>query len=185
MAIILENITKKYGNESVLKNINARIEDSGVTGIFGPSGCGKTTLLRIITGLEKADDGKISLTRDEKFSIMFQEDRLLSTLNCIENTSVTAGREKAKQILIRLGLGEDMEKYPSEMSGGMCRRTAFARALAFDADVLVLDEPFKGVESEMRDIMIEMIREYAESKPVILITHDEAAKSLAENIIAL
>lgn len=178
MPIILKNISKSYGENTVLDNVNIEIPDCGIFGIFGPSGCGKTTLLRIICGLEKPDSGEI--TGAKKFSVVFQEDRLMPTLTALGNVAAVSDNETAKLWLERVGLAESLDKLPSELSGGMKRRVAVARALAFDAEALILDEPFKGLEAELKESIAKLICEYAQNKPVILVTHDEYARTLAK-----
>lgn len=183
MPVILKNISKSYGENTVLKNINIEIPDCGIFGIFGPSGCGKTTLLRIVCGLEKPDSGEI--TGAKKFSVVFQEDRLMPTLTALENVAAVTDEQNARQWLERVGLAENSDKKPSQLSGGMKRRVAIARALAFDADALILDEPFKGLEAELKESIAKLLCEYAQNKPVILVTHDEYGMSLANNYVNL
>lgn len=183
MPITLKNISKSYGNNAVLENINAEIPDCGIFGIFGPSGCGKTTLLRIICGLDSPDSGKISGAK--KFSVVFQEDRLMPTLTAFENVSAVADELTAKRWLEKVGLDESFDKLPSQLSGGMQRRVALARAFAFDAEALILDEPFKGLEAELKESIAKLICEYAQNKPVILVTHDEYGVSLTKKFLNL
>lgn len=180
MLLSLNNIKKAYGEKPVLSGISLEIPDRGVFGIFGPSGCGKTTLLRIITGLEAADEGEI-IGGEKQFSVVFQEDRLMPSLTAFENVAAVSSPDEAKLWLEKVGLGDSLDKYPNQLSGGMSRRAAIARALAFGGDCLVLDEPFKGLEPELKERIGEIICEYAQSKPVVLVTHDEYGRLMAEN----
>ncbi len=177
--MILKNITKSYGDKKILNNISLEIPEKGVFGVFGPSGGGKTTLLRIICGLEKPDSGEV--IEKNKFSVVFQEDRLMPAMTALENVAAVSDEETARAWLEKVGLAESMHKKPAELSGGMSRRVAIARAFAFEADGLILDEPFKGLEEELKEKMAELISEYAQKKPVILVTHDERLKKLALN----
>ncbi len=183
--MLLKNITKAYDGKTVLDGINLEIPENGIFGIFGASGHGKTTLIRILCGLEKPDGGEVIGTRGIKFSVVFQEDRLLPSLTALENVALVSDKVTAAEILKKVGLSDSADKYPSEMSGGMSRRTAIARALAYSGDVLILDEPFKGLEAELKERIGGLFREYAQSKPVIIVTHDEYGKSLAEKFTVI
>ena len=181
MPIILKNISKSYAGKKVLDNISLEIPDSGIFGVFGASGSGKTTLIRILCGLEKPDEGEISGAR--AFSVVFQEDRLMPSMTALENVAAVSDEACARRILARLGLEDSLEKFPDELSGGMSRRVAAARAFAFEAEGLILDEPFKGLEAELKESLAEMICDYAQKKPVILVTHDQYGKSLAKKFL--
>lgn len=89
-------------------------------------------------------------------------------------------KERAKETLEKVELSDALNKKPAELSGGMCRRVALARALAFDADILLLDEPFKGLDTELRGRIVKLVEDFAKTKPVILITHDPWEVSLAK-----
>lgn len=183
--MLLKNITKEYDGKRVLDGISLEIPERGIFGIFGASGQGKTTLIRIICGLEQPDGGEIIGTQGVNFSVVFQEDRLLPSLTALENVALVSDKATAAEMLERVGLAESADKYPSELSGGMSRRTAIARALAYSGDALILDEPFKGLEAELKERVGTLIREYAQTKPVIIVTHDEYGKSLAENFTVI
>lgn len=183
--MLLKNITKEYDGKRVLDGIGLEIPERGIFGIFGASGQGKTTLIRILCGLEQPDGGEILGTQGVKFSVVFQEDRLLPSLTALENVALVSDKATAAEMLERVGLAESADKYPSELSGGMSRRTAIARALAYSGDALILDEPFKGLEAELKERVGALIREYAQTKPVIIVTHDEYGKSLAENFTVI
>ncbi len=181
MSIELKNITKSFDGKTVLDGISFTVPEKGIFGIFGPSGSGKTTLLRLICGLEKPDSGEITGTKGKKFSVVFQEDRLIDTLSSAENIALVSNTEKAGYFLEKVGLSDAAGKYPPELSGGMSRRVAIARALAYAGDILILDEPFKGLETGLKERIKDIICEYAQSHSVILVTHDEEEKLLAEN----
>ena len=142
----LKNISFSYPEKEILKDFSFTIKDAERIALMGPSGCGKTTLLRLLMGLEKPQKGKLrGLPRP--IAAVFQEDRLLPHLTVLENTAL-AGQDpqKAARILTALGLGEELENKPDALSGGMRRRVAIARALCTDSSLLILDEPFNGLD---------------------------------------
>ena len=170
--IELKNITFSYGEKAVLTDFSLDIPDSGVIALFGPSGCGKTTVLRLLLGLEQPQSGEI--TGDRRLAAaVFQEDRLLPWETALQNVALPLGDTNlAAKMLQAVGLSDDIaHKLPSELSGGMRRRVAIARALAAKSRWLLLDEPFSGVDAANREQIAALIREYAKTKPVILVTH--------------
>lgn len=174
----IENITKKYGSDLVLNGFSAEIRD-GITLITGNSGVGKTTLMRILAGLEKPDSGEIK--EGGKVSFLFQEDRLFSHLTAKQNVELVCNDgEKAEDLLISLSLGDALEKYPDEMSGGMKRRVAIARALSFESDVYIFDEPLKGLDTELKKDVARLMIEKTRGKPVIIVTHEKEDFSFVE-----
>jgi len=186
MEIRAEKLCKAYHGTPVLQNVTFTARE-GVTCIMAPSGTGKTTLLRLLLGLEHPDSG--SLTRCH-WSAVFQEDRLLEQLNAMGNLRFVLGpaldERKANAMLEQLGLGDVGEKKVREYSGGMKRRLALARALLAEADALALDEPFTGLDEENRERCLGCIREAAQEKPVLLVTHDIAdAQGLSATIIRI
>lgn len=175
MELRVEHLCKAYGGVPVLKDVSFTAGE-GVTCITAPSGGGKTTLLRILMGLERPDSGQISIPRDCRWAAVFQEDRLLEQLDAEGNLRFVLGddyeEEPARALLTRLGLTEWDGKPAGEFSGGMKRRLALARALLAPFDVLVLDEPFTGLDEENRRRAMECIRQAAEGKCVLLVTHE-------------
>lgn len=183
--MILKNITKSYSGKVILDNLSFEIPDSGVFGIFGASGRGKTTLIRLLCGLESPDSGEIIGAEGKNFSVVFQEDRLFPSLTALRNVSLVSDEATARRLLALVGLEGSEDKYPDELSGGMSRRVAIARALAYGGDGLILDEPFKGLEFELKERIGKLISEYAQTKPVIIVTHDEYGKTLSDNNVVL
>ena len=178
MKIEITSLRKSFNNKELF-SIPCLALEKGFTCLYGPSGCGKTTLGRIICGLEKADEGKITGIRGNT-TVLFQESRLLPSLGALQNVSIVIRpKEKmrlAKEILQRLGLeDEDMKKLPSELSGGMTRRVAIARALAFASTegggLVLLDEPFTGLDHDTKRLCAEVIEEFLKEKTVLVITH--------------
>lgn len=185
--IILKNISKAYDGKQVLNNFSLTLSEGKRTCIMGPSGCGKTTLLNILCGLQKADEGEIR-NLPGKISVVFQENRLCEQFTALENVRMVAPEktETAKDILARLGLVNDLYQKAASLSGGMKRRVAIARALCYDAPLVVMDEPFKGLDEETKETVMETVMQMTEGKTVLIITHDEQeAQRFADNIVVL
>lgn len=178
MELRVEHLCKSYGGEAVLENVSFTA-GPGVTCVMAPSGTGKTTLLRILLGLEQPDSGSVTRCR---WAAVFQEDRLLEQTDAMGNLRFAFGGaldgEKARALLERLGLGDVGDKKVREYSGGMKRRLALARALLAPCDALALDEPFTGLDEALRLRCLEAIREAAQDKCVLLVTHDAADAAL-------
>lgn len=172
MAIRLEHISKSFGEKKVIENFTLEFADKGITVLMAPSGTGKTTLLRIIAGLEKPDSGTVDFCGD-RVAVVFQESRLFPWLTAVENITVAAGvsRERAEELLREFHMGTEFHRYPSQLSGGMQRRVALARAFAYGG-ALLLDEPFNGLDKELTAEIIGKIKSYAEREPVVIVTHN-------------
>lgn len=180
----IQNVTVRFDEKLVLDQFSLTIPKSGVLCLFGPSGCGKTTLLRVISGLQAPEAGQLSCR--PSVSAVFQEDRLLPWLSIQKNITAAAGvsRETADLWLQRVGLGAEKKQLPANLSGGMQRRVAVARALAAKSDILLLDEPFNGVDEETKKLLYPLILEAAEKKTVILVTHHrQEAQALGAEIL--
>lgn len=173
--IVIEHLSKKYGEKKVLEDLNLVLEAGKTYTMAGPSGCGKTTFLRILMGLEKADSGTISGV-PAKISAVFQENRLSESFSALDNVMLVMNsenkKETAAELLHALGLTDNLTKPVKTFSGGMKRRVALARALAADYDLLILDEPFTGLDAQNRELAIKVIEEYTKNKTVLLVSHD-------------
>lgn len=183
--IHLKHITKQYGDKVILQNVSLSLPETGVLCLMGPSGCGKTTLLRILLGLDSAS-GEILGLSSGSAAVLFQEDRLLPWFTVCENlTRVTnCSFATAQQLLEAVGLTAETNHYPAHLSGGMQRRVALARALAYPSQLLVLDEPFQGMDAALRQQLYPFIHTAAQTKPVLLVTHDHTdAEALADQIL--
>lgn len=156
----------------VLTDFSLDLPEAGLVVLTGPSGCGKTTLLRLLAGLEDPQAGVIAGREAHRVSMVFQEDRLLPWESALANAVTTAdGRERASEYLTRLGLDGDQHRLPAELSGGMRRRVAIARALAADHDLLLLDEPFTGLDEPAWRQAATLIAEVCAGRLVVLVTH--------------
>ncbi len=181
MDITINALSKSFGENVVFENFNAVIKGGTVTYIKAPSGTGKTTLLRILMGLLPTDSGEIKGLADCKISTVFQEDRLVENLSAVTNIRIVSdiSLDEIEAILCDMGLENFTKAACNTLSGGMRRRVAIARALSVDFDVLLLDEPFKGIDEKMRDKLANVIRERTRGKTVILVSHsDEEAELL-------
>lgn len=185
MSFCLDNVSFSYGETAVCRDLTWQLPDKGIICLWGPSGCGKTTLLRLLAGLEKPSAGQAVLPT---VSVCFQEDRLLPWRTALDNVALPIGgdREQAAAVLTALGLGEHFQSLPSQLSGGQQRRVALARALAYPAQLLLLDEPFTGMDAASWGAVIPLIRQWAETRPVVLVTHvAQEAQALGAHVISL
>lgn len=172
------DLTVTYGGRAVLREVDLTVPDGGHIALMGPSGCGKTTLLRVLAGLQAPDSGTVRV-EPGRMSCVFQEPRLLPWRTAAENVNAVLSDRaqtmpQALAWLERLELGEAAEQYPAALSGGMQQRVAIARALAYDAPVLLLDEPFRGLDAALRARVTALIADAAADKTLVLATHDAA-----------
>lgn len=190
--IILKDITKAYNSLPVLEHLSLTLEQGLRYCLMSPSGSGKTTLLRLLMGLERPDSGSISTSsgrpyKDLLISPVFQEDRLCEAFSPVENIMMSAGRSrKASQIRQELGrlLPEECLTRPvSTLSGGMKRRVAIMRALLTPSDILLMDEPFTGLDEDIKLQVIEYIKERQEGRLLLLTTHQEEDVALLEGLL--
>ena len=176
--IKLNNISVSFDKKLVVDNFSFEFKAGKKYAIMGESGCGKTTILNTIAGLVKLNSGEIAKPANCKISYVFQEPRLFDWLTVKENVSIVSGDDKrladqkVQKILSSLGLSETLDQYPPELSGGMKQRVSIARALAFDPDVILIDEPFKALDNETRTKTADYLFEICKSKTVIMVTHD-------------
>ena len=173
--LFLSHISKSYNGKTVLHDFSARIPEYEISCIMGPSGAGKTTLLRILMGLEQPDRGEISGLEGKKISAVFQEDRLLKNLSPVSNIRLVSPGLSVKRVITELhafGLIGCERQPVCELSGGMCRRVAILRALLADSQLLILDEPFQGLDTDTRERVMSRTRLLMKGKTVIFVTHD-------------
>lgn len=184
-SIRIEKISKSYGEKQVLNHISKEFPIGETTVIMGASGCGKTTLLRILLGLEMPDNGEV-IGMPEKVSVLFQEDRLCEDASTYENIALVLERKRTRaqkdaqkhhveQEAAQVGItAEDLKQNVMELSGGMRRRIALLRALLYEADCVILDEPFKGLDAATKQIVMQYVKEKVAGRTTFLVTHDQA-----------
>ncbi len=175
MDIIVNNLSKKYNDKIVLNNFNCIFKNKSVSFVIGKSGVGKTTLIRILMGLEVADNGEIIGIKDKKISAVFQEDSLCENLSVLFNIKLVSENISNSQIenaLELLDLKGCLYKRVRELSGGMRRRVAILRALLYDYDLLIMDEPFKGLDKVTKSKVMDFVINEINDKSAIIITHD-------------
>lgn len=192
--IKIKNLCKGYKEKKIYSTLNLEIKEHAVTCIMGPSGCGKTTLLRLLTGLESYESGEISRGDIQRISYVFQEDRLMPWLSVegnikyvISDLSNEEQEEKLWWSLNLLRLEAEKTSKVGTLSGGMKRRVAIARALVYDYDLLVLDEPFKGLDDQLKwEILEKLLCIWKkEAATVLIVSHDQSLCQKIENIIEI
>jgi ABC-type nitrate/sulfonate/bicarbonate transport system ATPase subunit len=178
-------------NLHVLGELSFSLANGEVAALVGPSGCGKTTLLRIISGLDRDYEGSVGLPDPCRLGMVFQEPRLLPWRTVEANVRLAAPQatDGALDTLFQtLGLAAHRDHYPGELSLGLARRVALARAFAVAPDLLVLDEPFVSLDAAMADRLRAELVELVTRRPVttLLVTHDvEEAIGLADRLLVL
>jgi sulfate/thiosulfate transport system ATP-binding protein len=210
MSILLSNISKKFGTFTALDNINLEIPEGELVALLGPSGCGKTTLLRIIAGLERADEGRVLLSGEDKtdhevsqrgIGFVFQHYALFRHMTVFENVAfglrVKPRKERPGEAIIRKKVHDLLQlvqldwlhdRYPDQLSGGQRQRIALARALAVEPSVLLLDEPFGALDASVRKDLRQWLRNLHHELNVtsIFVTHDqEEAMEVASQVVVL
>ena len=174
-----------------MRDINLNIPIERITVVVGASGCGKTTLLRILGGLESADEGVVYIPDGVKMGMVFQEPRLMPWLTAWGNIVLGQRKlppDKVQALIEMTGLAGFEKAYPRQLSGGMQHRVSLARALAYDPDMILMDEPFASLDYFTRETMQkELIRIHAVSgKGIAFVTHSiDEALLLGRQIVAL
>ena len=186
MILECKNLSLSYGDKIVLDNFSLTLPLEGITALKGPSGCGKTTLLRLIAGLERAENGTITGIRPEETSFLFQENRLLPWRSAEQHLTDVMSRpdpKRAKELLALVELVGEEKRLPTQLSGGMGRRLALGRALALESRLLLLDEPFAGVDPERAERILRRLK--ALGIPILLVSHEERITALADKVVEL
>lgn len=197
----IKHLTKSFGENEVLKDINMTVNRGQVVSVIGPSGSGKSTLLRCATTLEKADGGEISydgitMIKDgkyadknamkkikQKFGLVFQSFNLFPHMSILRNITEAPvcvlgmkkeqAEKEAMELLEKMGLGDKADSYPCQLSGGQQQRVSIARALSMHPDVLFFDEPTSALDPELTGEILKVIRELAEEKmTMVIVTHE-------------
>ena len=163
--LCLENVRFEILRDPIVHDFSLNLQHGEVKALFGPSGCGKTTVLRLIAGLETPKSGTIRNTF-RKTGFLFQENRLPENLTAMQNIDIFMDKPDEGEIIAlaaKVGLTTgDLNKYPTELSGGMAKRVAFLRLLLCGCDLALLDEPFVGLDRDLRDILVAMLMEKIE-----------------------
>ncbi|MCR4629486.1 MAG: ATP-binding cassette domain-containing protein [Clostridium sp.] len=184
------NVSKCYDALTVLKDLSLSIGDHEILALTGPSGCGKTTLLNLISNLETPDSGSIRCGAG-RISYMFQNARLLPWRTVYDNIRIVRGDaapEEVEKLIAAVGLQGFENYYPSQLSGGMAKRCALARAFHYKGDLLLMDEPFQGLDYGLRMEMLSLVLKIRqESKPAVLfVTHEiDEALTIADSVAVL
>ena len=179
MDITVQNVSKAFAEKQVLCGVNAAFAAGQITCIMGPSGVGKTTLLQIIAGLQKPDSGSVCGVQGQRLSAAFQEDRLLGHLNAVDNIRFVLGRTAdaaaITQALFATGLAvQDIAQPAATLSGGQRRRVALVRAMLAPGEIILLDEPFKGLDDATKAQAIEYVKQARGTRTVLCVTHSAA-----------
>ena len=180
MALKIINVTKSFEDKVIFKSFSYEFKEKGLYILSGRSGVGKTTLLRMISGLDKDYEGDIVGAGIENTSVAFQEYRLFPMLSAIDKAVIPSSStrdaaivKKAKDFLNYLGFSDsDLRLKPHELSGGMKQRVSLVRALVRKAPILLLDEPTKELDGELKEKVRDLIHKESISRLVILVTHD-------------
>ena len=186
--IRISNVSLSFGDKKIIDNLTFTFDSGKKYALMGESGIGKSTILGIISGTLKEYSGKVT-TRSEKIAYAFQDSRLFPWLTVFENVLIVASEKnscslaRAKEILCNLGLSDSMEKYPNELSGGMKQRVSLARALMYEGDILLLDEPFRALDEATAKQVAEYVFSVAKNKTVIFVTHDKTDTKYADVVL--
>ena len=206
--ISIKHVSKSFGDNKVLSDINLEIPKQSVYAIIGPSGAGKSTLIRSMNALENIDQGEIFVDgisiHDAKTNInkarteigfVFQSFNLYAHLTVLQNVTVAPinvkkikkaeAEKKARDILVSLGLGDKIEAYPSQLSGGQQQRVAIARSLAMDPELMLFDEPTSALDPEMIKEVLDVMRNLAKSgMTMVVVTHEMGfAREICDKIV--
>ncbi|BCK79344.1 sulfate transporter (plasmid) [Vescimonas fastidiosa] len=171
----IQHLCKAFDGKMVLDHVSLTLESGGTACLMAPSGRGKTTLLRCIAGLETPDSGQIT-DLPERIAYVFQEDRLCDGFSAVDNIRLVTGKAlgegEIRRHLEELGLAGSLDQPVRELSGGMRRRVVISRAVCFGADLLLLDEPFKGLDDEARQQTADYILRHRGAAAILCVTHD-------------
>lgn len=179
------NLNKNFASKKIFDNNNFVFEDGKITYILGESGIGKTTILRIISGLDKDFSGTI-VGADKRISYVFQEPRLFPNLTVKENITITNELSSLNvvDVLKLVEMENEINSYPTSLSGGMKMRVALARAIYNDGDIFLMDEPFSALDDDLKSRILPNIFKYLKNKTVIIVSHNiEEAQKYANSII--
>ena len=189
MNIKINDVKKAYGEKQIFDGLNLEFEEHAVNCVMGRSGCGKTTLINMIMGIDKDYKGAIEGV-PQNLGVVFQENRLCEDFSVLSNIKLVCDKSISGDEIIRnlesVGLGENIHTPVKELSGGMKRRVALVRAVLSKGELLILDEPFKGLDDDTREDVTKYLLEGKNNRTVIMVTHDpEEVKMLGGRLISL
>ncbi len=180
----LEQVTKEFEKRRIIEAVTCEIKKGEIWWIRGASGAGKTTFLRILMGLEEVSFGKVGRKKDLRFSAVFQENRLLEWCDAVENVEFVASdsidREEIIENLQKVLPRECLFQPVSTLSGGMKRRVALVRAVIVDSDILVLDEPFTGLDEKAMRTAEEYILGERRGRTIVMASHQGEEKIFSD-----
>lgn len=177
----LDHVSFGYGKTPVITDFSLTLPKIGTICLFGNSGCGKTTLLRLLAGLEQPSAGTIERPDVQRIAMVFQENRLAPWLTVRQNIELVLPDPDPAVVadcLAAVSLSDHADRFPNELSGGMQRRVAIARALAYGGDLLLLDEPFNGLDEDLKVKIAAALRQRFAHCPIVLVTHSEKEAAL-------
>ncbi len=182
MNLRLSHIDKSFGERNILSNFSLEFRPDSITCLFGPSGCGKTTILNLIGGMTKPDNGTIEGTENQRISCIFQETRILPWKTVLENVlfplhdsmEPEKGLEAAMKFIDLVGLGKEINLFPGHLSGGMKQRVSIARAFAYPGSLILMDEAFQNLDDKLKYNILDSFLNIWESdrRTVVFVTHD-------------
>ncbi|MBR5337589.1 MAG: ABC transporter ATP-binding protein [Lachnospiraceae bacterium] len=188
MNITIKDIKKAYGDKQVFDGLNLEFSEGEVNCLMGRSGCGKTTLLNLIMGIDRDYHGEIKGV-PAHIGVVFQENRLCEDFSVLSNIRMVcdnADIDEIKANLDAVGLGDNLKTPVKDLSGGMKRRVALVRAILSRGELLILDEPFKGLDDDTRKSVAEYLLAGRKKRTVIMVTHDpEEVDMLGGRLTAL
>ena len=210
--IVIDNLHKKFGDQTVLNGISLHVERGETIAVLGRSGTGKSVLLKLIIGLQPADSGTVTIEGQQvtgldvnqlnevrkSVGFLFQQAALYDSLTVEENVAFPLNRhstmsdadrkKRVRELLVSVGMDQDLEKMPSEISGGMQKRVGLARALALDPEILLFDEPTAGLDPITAAEIGKLILELKQKRKMtaIVVTHDiRGAKVFSDRMILI
>lgn len=190
VAVALRKVTRRYGELVVLDRFELELDEGRVTAVMGVNGSGKTTVARLVLGLDSPDGGRVDGLDGRRPAAVFQENRLCEHLSAVDNVRLVLDHPDQAHVeeqLNRAGIPEEAFARPvRNLSGGQRRRVAIVRALAGDADLVVMDEPFTGIDTKSKGRLMDYVYERLESRTALLITHDSReAKRFGARVVKL
>ena len=210
MKLVVDQVQKRFGERTVLAGVSLEVAEREVIAFVGSSGSGKSTLLRCVNLLEPIDDGRILLDGDDisvpglapdpirrRIGMVFQSFNLFPHLSVVDNVALAprkvlkvdkrAARDRARELLTRLGLADRADAYPDQLSGGQQQRVAIARSLAVEPEVMLLDEITSALDPELVGEVLDVVRELKNNgMTMLLATHEMAfAREIADRVCFL